>query len=116
MQINIDELTVKQIKQITGLLKGTGQSECGHPYKVGEAYFFRLVTHYLTGRVLRVTPKEIVLKEAAWVADTGRYTQAIADGTLKEVEVYPQDEEVIIGRGALIDAVRWKHELPKAQK
>ena len=116
MQINVDELTVKQIKQITGLLKGGTSSEVAHPYTIGSPYFFRLVTHFLTGRVIKVTSKEIVLTEAAWIADTGRFTQAIADGKLNEVEPYPADEEVIIGRGALIDCVKWKHELPKVQK
>lgn len=112
--MEIDKLTIAEVKHIQSLLKGGEQSQ--HPYKLGEPYFFRLVTHYLTGRIKRVTGKEIVLTEAAWIADTGRFTQAIADGTLNEVEPFPKEEEVIIGRGALVDAVRWRHALPSGQK
>lgn len=112
--MNIDQLTVAEIKHIQSLLKGgdVGLS----PYKIGEAYFFRFVTHYLIGRVKRVTSKEIVLTEASWIADTGRFHQAVCTGTLNEVEPFPQDEEVICGRGALVDCVRWKHPIPKKQK
>lgn len=112
--MNIDQLTVAEIKHIQSLLKG-GES-VQSPFKIGEAYFFRFVTHYITGRVKCVTSKEIVLTEAAWIADTGRFMNALATGVLNEVEPFPQDEELVCGRGALVDAVRWKHELPKVQK
>ena len=112
--VNVDDMTIKEVKHINSLLKGGSSSES--PYRIGEAYFFRTVTHHLTGRVKRVTPIEIVLTEAAWIADDGRFYNAIKDGKLNEVEPFPQDEEVIMGRGALIDAVRWKHPLPKDQK
>lgn len=112
--MDIDKMTIAEVKHIQSLLKGG--PEVHSPYRIGESYFFRFVTHYITGRVKRVTPKEIILTEAAWIADTGRFTQAIADGTLNEVEPFPQDEEVICGRGALVDAVRWKHPLPREQK
>jgi len=112
--VDIDKMTVAEIKHIQSIFSKGDPAQS--PYKIGEAYFFRFVTHYVTGRVKRVTPKEIVLTEAAWIADTGRFTQAIADGKLSEVEPFPQDEEVICGRGALVDCVRWKHPLPKEQK
>lgn len=113
--MDLDSLTVKEAKALQSLLKG-GSESAPSPYQIGQPYFFRLVTHYLTGRVKRVTPKEIVLSEAAWIADTGRFSEALATGKLNEVEPFPQDEEVIIGRGALIDAIRWKHALPTSTK
>lgn len=113
--MNLDELTIKEVKHIQSLLKGSSEEhEC--PYKVGENYFIRTVTHFNTGRLIRVTPKELVLKDAAWIADTGRFMQAIRDGKLNEVEPYPDGEEVIVGRGAVVDAVVWKHALPREQK
>jgi hypothetical protein len=112
--MNIDDLTVKEIKHIQSLLKGSG--EVSHPYKIGRAYFIRTVTHHLTGRLIKVTAKELVLEDAAWIADDGRFCEAIADGVLNEIEPFPDGLDVIVGRGSLIDCVEWKHELPRKQK
>ena len=57
-----------------------------------------------------------MLEDAAWIADDGRFMQTIRDGAVKEVEPFPDGDEVIVGRGALIDAVIWKHKLPREQK
>ena len=111
--MDIDSLTIKEIKHIQSLLKGSG--EALHPYKIGKSYFIRTVTHHLTGRLLKVTSKELVLEDAAWIADDGRFHQAIKDGILNEIEPFT-DGEVIVGRSALIDCVEWKHELPRKQK
>ena len=109
--MNIDELTVKEIKNIQSLLKGNGDT---HPYKIGEKYFIRTVTLFYTGKLIKVTAKEIVLENAAWIADTGRFMDAIKTGNLNEVE--PFQDDVIIGRGAIVDATVWKHALPREQK
>ena len=85
-----------------------------HPYEIGEIYLIRTVTMIDTGRVVAVTAQEIVLEDAAWIADTGRFTQAIAQAEFSEVEPFP-DGRVIIGRGAVIDAVRIPR-APRTQK
>lgn len=82
-------------------------------FKIGQAYLFRLVTLYYTGRVVKVTPKEIILEDAAWIADTGRFSDALKTGKLNEIEPIGT---VIIGRGAVIDASLWTHKLPMEQK
>lgn len=74
------------------------------PYKVGKTYFIRTVTHHFTGVLVAVYPQELVLKDAAWIADDGRLSSAVASGTFNEVEPYPDSAEVVIGRGSLIDA------------
>lgn len=111
-KMDIDNLTVKEVKHIQSLLKG---SEIKHesPYQIGQSYLIRCVTFYYTGRVKRVTPKEIILEEAAWIADTGRFSDALKTGVLNEVE--PMGE-IIIGRGAVVDAVKWIHQLPREKK
>lgn len=87
----------------------------GHPFKIGQAYLFRLVTHYWIGVVQAVTDQEIVLKSNSWIPDTGRFHEAVGKG-LKEAsgspECEPAPDGVIIGRGALIDATPWNHKLP----
>lgn len=112
-KMNLDDLTIKEVKHIQSLLKGP--SEGTHPYHVGKNYFIRTVTHHLTGKLLKVTAKELVLEDAAWIADDGRFHEALKTGNLSEVEPFP-DGEVIVGRGSVIDAVIWKHELPRAVK
>ena len=113
--MNIDDLTVREIKHIQSLFK-SGGGENSHPYKIGKNYFIRMVTHHLTGGLVRVTSKELVLQCAAWIADDGRFYDAMKTGVLKEVEPFPQNLEVIVGRGALIDAVEWCFKLPSEQK
>lgn len=114
--MNIDALTFGQIKEIKNLL-GSGEVSQGvSPYKIGTAYLIRTVTHYYTGRLTAVSAQELILEDAAWIAETGRYHKAIADGELSEIE--PIIGPCIIGRGAIIDAVEWpKHvALPRESK
>ena len=80
------------------------------PWRVGTAYFIRTVTYHLVGRLTRVGPLELELEDAAWVADSGRWNEALRTGKLSEVEPFP--EPVIVGRGAISDATPWRHPLP----
>jgi hypothetical protein len=85
------------------------KSECVRKdgvWSVGERYFIRTVTMALSGRVVEVTPQEIVLAEASWIADTGRFASFLAGAEPSEIEPFPQDREVIVGRNSVIDAVR----------
>jgi len=74
-------------------------------WKIGEFYLIRTVTMFNTGRLIAVTDQELVLEDAAWIADTGRFAEALTTAEFKEVEPFPKGE-VIVGRGAVIDAVR----------
>lgn len=109
--MEIDKLTIGEARQIAALL---GNSPT-HPFEIGAGYFFRTVTYHLTGRIKAVYPTEIVVTEAAWIADDGRFTSAVAKGEFSEVEPFP-DGEVIIGRGSLIDAVKTSYPMPRSQK
>lgn len=114
--MNIDELTIGQLKQLQALLPtATSQAANDRHWKVGQAYYIRTVTHHLVGRLEAVTPQELVISGAAWVADSGRWHKALADGELSEVEPFP-DGEVIVGRGGLIDAVPWNHPLQRSAR
>lgn len=84
------------------------------PYHVGDAVFVRTVTYHYTGRISAIYPGEIVLADAAWIADSGRFHAALATGTLAEVEPYPA--EVGISRGAIVDVSPWAHPLPRVAK
>lgn len=79
---------------------------------VGEKYFFRTVTYHMTGRVKKVIGSILELENAAWIADSGRFMNAIKEGKLSEVEP--------VGRAYLniqtvVDFFPWKHALPEKQ-
>ncbi len=76
-------------------------------WQIGEVYLIRTVTMIDVGRVIAVTDHEIVLEEACWIADTGRFADALKTGEYAETEPFP-DGQVIVGRGAIIDAVQVK--------
>lgn len=83
----------------------------------GKNYFIRTVTHHHCGTFVGDTKQgEIVLKNASWIADDGRFTQALDGGVFSEVEVFPKDSSVLINRTAIIDAVEWIHPVPEKQK
>lgn len=109
--MNLDEMKIGDLKKLSCLF---GSGEKPHPYKIGQAYLIRSVTHYYTGRLEQVTEHELVLSTAAWIASTGRYYDALKNGTLDEIE--PIIGNAIIGRGAICDAVEWPNNLPTSQK
>lgn len=86
----------------------------GGPWKLGQKYLIRTVTMFLTGQLVAIHEHELVLDCAAWVADTGRFHDALKSATLNEVE--PMGDGVIVGRGAIVDAAPWMHALPTEQK
>lgn len=100
--MDINKLTIGEIKEIEKIIKGTYTSE-DNPWKVGQKYFIRTVTMHLTGELVSITKQELELKDAAWIADSGRFHKAIAD--IKNCsEVEPFINNVIIGRGSIVDA------------
>ena len=89
-------------------------SEADHGvWKVGENYFIRTVTNYILGKLTAVTPQELLLTEASWIADTGRFHDALKKATASEVEPFIND--VIVGRGAVVDATIWTGALLRNQ-
>lgn len=80
---------------------------------VGEKFFFRTVTYHLTGRVKKVMGSILELENAAWIADSGRFMQAIKEGILSEVEPVGR---AFISVNSLVDFFPWKHPLPDKQK
>ena len=85
-----------------------------HSFEVGKNYLIRSVTMYYTGRLARITETDLLLEDAAWIADTGRFATALKTGVLNEVE--PFADPVIVPRGCIVDATLWSHPLPREQK
>lgn len=91
-------------------------SDTDAPWKVGENYFIRTVTFHYTGKLTQVTDQELVLEAASWIPDDGRFADFLKTGVPNEVEPYIKGKQVILGRGAIIDAVTIDWPLPDKQK
>lgn len=104
-------MTIKELREMKNLLNGDSES-C--PYEVGKNYFVCTVTRYFTGHLIAIYKNELVFKDAAWIAETGRYADALKSGLFKEIE--PVEQNLIIHRAAIVDACEWNHKLPREQK
>lgn len=118
--MDIDKLTIGELKQLIKLTQGLSVG-CATPapsdfrVKVGDNILIRGVTLYYVGHVESVSETEIVLSDASWVADTGRFNEALKTGVLNEVEPFPNGE-VTVKQGAIMDYSPWPHALPKEVK
>lgn len=108
-------MTYGELKQIAALFSGNKQDDF-KPFEIGGKYMFRTVTHIVLGRVLGYGEQEILLEDASWIADTGRYHDFLKNGILSNTEVEPYITKTGVGRGAIVDFTLWAHDLPKEQQ
>lgn len=102
--MNLDDLTLGQIKELGDLFNGQlVVDDC--PFEVGEKYLIRTVTFTLTGQIKSKTSQFLVLEQADWIADTGRFSQALEDSE-KFNEVEPFKNDAIVAKGAIVDATK----------
>ncbi len=80
---------------------------------VGTKLFIRTVTYHMVGEVVKRVGKFFQLKNASWVADSGRFMNAIKEGTLDEVEPVGG---AFLNTDSIVDMFEWKHKLPVSQK
>ena len=125
--IDINELTIGQVKQLASLASCMGVSVNEHPVTaggrripiaIGSKVFVRTVTHHYTGMVVACTDEELQIKNAAWIADDGRFGTSIKAFEFSEVEPYPDELHPILNRGSFIDCVVVPdgYQLPRSQK
>ena len=80
---------------------------------IGKKYFFRTVTFHWVGKVEKKIGDFFELSGASWVADSGKFMQAITEGTLHEVEPVGK---AFVNIKTVTDFIPWKHALPTEQK
>ena len=102
-----------KLLDLINIIKGNSQTT-PHPFVVGDVLFVRTLTHHFTGRVIRVHGNYLLLHEGAWIADDGRFQQAIDEGTLEEIE--PVKEPFWVNMESCVDVHYWRHALPREQK
>lgn len=116
--MDLDKLTLGDVKQLRCLLGGAADGSCAKrlPMPIGKVVFIRTVTYHMIGEVLEFTDEEVALGKAAWVADDGRFHEAMATGKFNEVEPYPDDARVVVNRGSVIDWVAVPFAAPRSVK
>ena len=108
--MDLEKLTISDLKKIQSIFL---QQDEPCFWKIGGKYLIRTVTHYYTGRLIGISKQELYLEDVAWIAETKRFYDTLTKGEFNEVE--PFNDKVIVGRSAVVDAVLWKHDLPKDQ-
>lgn len=118
--MNIDDLTVGQVRELRaqwgnqalGGVRKVGGAEL--PFGPGDKVLIRTVTMIQLGVVKAIGRDFIVMEDGGWVADTARFSETLAKGTLNEFERVPS--WFLVGRGAIVDVYPWTHSIPKETK
>jgi len=84
---------LQQLKELMGLLEDDNSIERQENidlsfYEVGKSYAIRCVTMIYTGKVKRILKDGLVLENAAWIADTGRFNEFVSGADPSEREPY----------------------------
>ncbi len=111
--MNIDEMTVGQLKEIRNLLNLSG-SQCSknrYEFKIGQKVCIRGVTMIYTGIIEEDYEDFIVLSSACWIADSGKWSEFLKDPAknVNEAEMYPKNEKIPISKGVITDVCVLDH-------
>ena len=86
----------------------------------GEKVYIRTVTHHQVGEVVGTSEVGqttfVILKNASWVADSGRWFDTLKDGFKDNAEIEPEQGMVAVNVGSIIDTREWLHDLPTKQQ
>lgn len=80
------------------------------PFEIGAVYLIRTVTMIQVGRVVAASKQWVMMEDAAWVADTGHFSDALKKWQFNEVEPFP-DGLVGVSCGSIVDFVKGKEVL-----
>ena len=110
-QIEISDEMLEKIKEESG--KNIISDFESYKDFIGKKWYIRTVTYHSVGKIIKIVGNLFMLEGASWVADSGRFMQAIEKGTLDEVEPVGK---MFLSINSIIDIFPWNHELPKTQK
>ena len=106
-------LTNEQLERVRKFLEDEVKKYSALDDYVGHNVFIRTVTMYYTGHVEKISGKFMILSGAAWVADTGRFSDALKTGNVSEVE--PMGD-TMVNIDSIIDISSWRSNLLIVQK
>lgn len=85
-----------------------------------DAVFVRTVTMYYLGKPVAYNPatKELTLKNAVWIASTGKWTEFLVKGpeAISECEPYPRSLPTTIRMDTAVEYCEWEHDIPTEPK
>ena len=103
--------------ELSELIEACGGSKIGTqelPFEIGQQYLIRTVTLFHTGRVKAIVGHFLILESAAWIADTGRFSECVSKCECGEVE--PFKGYVFVNADTIVDATVWSGVLPTEKK
>ncbi len=74
-------------------------------FEIGQCYFIKTVSDYYVGRLERLTHDWMVLSDASWIPDTGRFNEFLRTGRPQECE--PMAHGAVISIGAITAISPW---------
>lgn len=86
-------------------------SNNGSFWKIGSDYVVRTVTMIYLGKLKDLNKDELLLEDCAWIPDTSRWNEFLNGTKPCEMEPYPYN--VIIGRGAILDATEHRSKMKR---
>lgn len=69
----------------------------------GTLVMVRTVTMIQTGRVVACDGTWLRLEDACWIADTGRFADAVRTGMARGGEIEPFSSDILVNLGAAVD-------------
>ena len=109
------ELSNETTLSLLSALVGGKTESTSHSYEIGKCYLIRSTYHNI-GRLVAVTATDLLLEDGGFLADSGRFGECLASGTVAEIEVVPRGMRRIVSRNDIIDAWPWNHPLPTETK
>lgn len=82
---------------------------------IGTNVFIRTITMFYTGHIEAIDGKFVVLSSAAWIADTGRFSDFIQGKPTSALEVEPMGD-TMVNLDAVLDISPLQMSLPLIQK
>jgi hypothetical protein len=88
-----------------------------HPLPLGATVCVRTVTHTYVGLLSAIGDQFLTLDDAAWVADSRRWADFLADGPTDEAEIEPHPAgPTWVAVGAIVDVTPWRHGTLRVQR
>ena len=108
-------MELKELCKLAEIFEKEGKDvQNDSPWKIGRKYFIQTVTFYYTGILIAVTNQELVLEDAAWIPDTGRFSESLKDPS-KFNEIEPFNNPIFVGRGAIVSATEIPYVITKVK-
>lgn len=121
-------MNIQNLEQLLALAKSMESlhstvSSHGSPsalFSSGSKYYIRTVTHHQVGKYIGVVHEGnvpfVLLESASWIADSGRWHDALAYGFKSNAEIEPCPGIVRVNISSIIDIFDWSHDLPTKQQ